>query len=237
MLGTDRGFFLMGGLFLLAFAVVVGMVIWSAVGAQKRREALSVTAARHEWTYLPRDDTWVDRFSGLPFGRGFDQRATNVITGRYEDRRFVAFDYRYSTSSLSTDAQGHTTSKTDHHYYSVISLDLGVDLPRLLVTPEGFFGRIVGRLTNTDIELESEQFNRAFTVSCDDRKFASDVLHPQMMEYLLGFPEMAWRCEGGGLVAIRPGEHDPEEVEAKLAALSGIATRIPPFVWQQFGAS
>ena len=56
-------------------------------------------------------------------------------------------------------------------------------------------GRLIGRLTNRDIELESEDFNRAFTVSCPDRKFASDVLHPRMMEFLLQHRALAFRFD------------------------------------------
>ena len=61
-------------------------------------------------------------------------------------------------------------------------------MPPLSVDPENFLDRFVGRLSGNDIDMESEEFNRAFTVSCPDRKFASDVLHPQLMEFLLAAP-------------------------------------------------
>src|SRR5205085_3018749 len=48
-------------------------------------------------------------------------------------------------------------------------------LPALSVTPEGMFSRFFGRLTNSDIELESEDFNRAFRVTCPNRRFASEI--------------------------------------------------------------
>ena len=41
---------------------------------------------------------------------------------------------------------------------------MGVPLPSLTVDPEGFFDRVVGRLTGGDIDLESEEFNRASPV-------------------------------------------------------------------------
>ena len=72
---------------------------------------------------------------------------------------------------------------------------MGISLPPLSVDPENFLDRFVGRLTDNDIDLESEDFNRAFTVSCPDRKFASDVLHPQMMEFLLEHRQVGWRFE------------------------------------------
>ena len=79
---------------------------------------------------------------------------------------------------------------------------MGVSLPSLRVDPENFLERVVGRVTNTDIELESEDFNRAFTVSCPDRKFASDVLHPQMMEFLLQHRDVGWRFERDSMLMV-----------------------------------
>ncbi len=219
-----------------AFGLVFAVGIFSYLQNKKRREAIVAMSAKHEWTYVERDDSWVDRFEGPPFGRGRDRRATNIVSGKYEGRFFVAFDYRYSTESTSTDSQGRTSTSTQYHHYSVTALDLATDFPLLSVEPEGMFSRLIGRLTNSDIELESEAFNRAFRVTCPDRKFASDVLNPAMMEYLLAYPTLAWGCAGGGLVAIRQGTHSPEEIEAKLGVLHEIAAKIPAFVWQQYSA-
>ena len=108
-----------------------------------------------------------------------------MVTGTQDGRPFVAFDYVYYTTETSTDAQGHSSSREVSHTYGVVALTVGVAFPPLEVAPEGFVSRIVGRLTDHDIDLESEDFNRAFTVSCPDRKFASDILHPRMMEFLL----------------------------------------------------
>jgi hypothetical protein len=176
-------------LFVLFFGAVVTLmvviVVVSFISAKKRREALSLLATQRGWRFAARDDAWVDRFDGAPFGLGRDRQALNVLTGAYDGRPFVAFDYRYSTTETSTDAEGHPQTRTEVHPYSVLGVDTGAGFPDLSVTPEGFLGRIAGRLTNTDIELESEEFNRAFTVRSADRKFATDVLHPRMMEFLL----------------------------------------------------
>ena len=114
-----------------------------------------------------------------------------------------------------------------------MAVNTGAVMPALEVTPEGLVQRFFGRLTNSDIELESEDFNRAFTVTCPNRRFASDVLHPRMMELLLQWPELAWRFDADSLLAIRPGKHDITEIEAKLAALDAILDNIPDFVWRE----
>lgn len=223
-------------LFVVFFAFVVVLMVVIAVvsfvSAKKRREALAVLASQRGWAFVAHDDAWIDRFDGAPFGLGHDRQALNVLTGAYDGRGFVAFDYRYSTTETSTDAQGHTQSRTQVHPYSVLGLDSGAVLPDLSVTPEGFLGRMVGRLTNTDIELESEEFNRAFTVTSPDRKFATDVLHPRMMEHLLQIPDRGWALRGGWLLAVRAGRHTVAELDSRLADLDGILDLVPDFVWK-----
>ena len=224
-----------GGLFALFFVFVVVFVVLAAVvgwlNAKKRREQFAALARQREWTYTERDDRWCERFQGAPFGRGSDRRAINVLGGTYDGRPFAAFDYRYTTRSTDSKGRSHSTV----HPYSVVAVNVGALFPELSVTPEGFVGRIVGRLTDRDIELESEDFNRAFTVTADDRKFASDVLHPQMMEYLLTMPYLGWKFAGDSLLAWREGSHTFAEVDAKLVAVDGIVDRVPDFVWRAVG--
>jgi hypothetical protein len=227
------------GLFLLFVVVGFGVVALVAyagwVAAKKRREAFAALAAQRGWTYSERDDRYVDRFAGAPFGLGHDRRASNVVTGEHDSRAFVAFDYRYSTTEHYTDAQGHSRTRTVTHPYSVIALHIGANVPELSVSPEGFFGRLVGRVTGNDIELELEAFNRAFTVQCPDRKFATDVLHPRMMEYLLTLPELDWSFRTDSLVTVRPGQHSLPGLDATLVAIDGILDRVPDFLRRQLG--
>lgn len=220
--------------FVVVIAIAVGAAIYSYQQAKKRREEFALTASQRGWGYAERDDRWTSRFEGNPFGNGHDRRAANVVSGTHDGRSFIAFDYHYETTEHYTDAQGHSRTRTVNHDYSVLALDLGVAFPALWVTPEGFFSRAVGRILNRDIELESETFNRAFTVTCPDRKFATDVLHPQMMEFVLGFPEQGWSFRNGSLLMTREGRHSIAEIDHKLQAMDGIADRIPEFVWQGF---
>src|SRR5665809_28454 len=173
------------GIAVLVVVLFIVIAVMSAIAAQKRRAGIAALAAQRGWTYAERDDRWCDAFQDSPFGTGHNRKATNVLTGQFDGRPFVSFDYVYYTTETSTDSEGRTTTREVSHPYGVAGLDMGAAFPALEVTPEGMFGRLVGRLTNTDIELESEDFNRAFTVNCPDRKFASDVLHPRMMELLL----------------------------------------------------
>ncbi|MDP2772403.1 MAG: DUF3137 domain-containing protein [Nocardioides sp.] len=223
---------LFGGGFILVFigffALVVVLIVVGMVQAKKRREALTAFAAARGWTMRESDQSLVTRFGGSPFGTGSSRKATNCLYGSHDGRHMVAFDYQYQTSSGTGDDRRTTT-----HHYSVVAMSLGVATPRLAVSPEGPVGRFFGRLTNRDIELESEDFNHAFTVTSDDRRFASDVLHPKMMQMLLRWPALGWRFEADSMLVIRSGRHQPAEIDATLAVMDAVLDEVPDFVWRQ----
>ena len=215
------------------FAFVILVAVLGYLRAKQRREGFAALAAARGWAYAERDDRWNDTFQGSPFGLGHNRRSTNVLTGQYDGRWFVAFDYVYYTTETRHDAQGHSSSHEESHTYGVVALDVGAAFPPLQVSPEGMFGRMIGRLTNRDIELESEDFNRAFTVTCPDRKFASDVLHPRMMEYLLAHPGTHFRFAGRWLLQVEAGQAPLELVEPRLRVIDGVLDNVPEFVWRQ----
>ena len=57
--------------------------------------------------------------------------------------------------------------------------------PNLLIRGEGLFDKLRGALGFDDIDFESEEFSRRFYVVSTDKKFAYDVVHPRMMEWLM----------------------------------------------------
>jgi hypothetical protein len=213
-------------IFAAFLAVAVLAVVFSYLAAKKRREAMLAFATSRGWRFEADQPLLVDRFSGPPFGLGFGRRAYNVLYGSHEGRDLVSFDYEYKTQTTNGK---QTTTHT--HRFSVLGLSMGVPMVPLSVDPENFLDRFVGRLTGNDIDMESEDFNRAFTVSCPDRKFASDVLHPQMMEFLLQHRQLGWRFEQDSMLVIASGARTPEQIDATIAVMDGISDRVPEFVW------
>jgi Protein of unknown function (DUF3137) len=223
MLGS--GFVILAVLFVF---LIIGVAIYGFVQAAKRREAMATYAAARGWRYEADQPLLADRFDGPPFGLGSDRQAGNAVYGQHDGRDFVSFDYQYETTSGSGDDRRTTT-----HSFSIVALSMGVSLPSLRVDPENFLERVVGRVTNTDIDLELEDFNRAFTVSCPDRKFASDVLHPQMMEFLLQHRDVGWRFERDSMLMVSSTQRSVQEIDATLALMDQISDKIPDFVWRQ----
>lgn len=213
----------LGGLaVLLGIAVLV--VYLGFRKARERRRRLAAYAVSKGWRYEREQPLLVDRFSGPPFGIGESRRAYNALYGTHDGRALVSFDYEYETRSVDG-------KQTQAHVYSVVALDLGVLVPPLRVDPEGFLDRLVGGIVGGDIDLESEEFNSAFSVSCPDRRFASDVLHPRMMEYLLRYPRLGWRFEQDSMMVVAAGARDPAQIEATLRVMDGITGLVPEFVW------
>jgi hypothetical protein len=216
--------------------VVVGLVAYLAWRAEQARIAeLEAYAARRGWRYVPRDDSWHRTFRGSPFTSGHGRQSRKVLTGPYDGRQAAVLDFVYRTTETSTDAQGHSHTREVSHTFNVVALSLGAATPGLSVVPEGVFGRMLGRMFNSDIELESEEFNRAFTVNADDRKFAFDVLHPRMMELLLQHRDTAWRLDQGWLLTVERGTYDLPDVERRLTFADRVLDALPDFVRQEYG--
>lgn len=214
----------------IAIVVTVGYVSWQR--EQKRRDLLGQWALANSWTLAAEDDALCERWQGPPFGEGDHRRACNVLTGQWQGHPFTSFDYSYETHS--SDGRGGRSTST--HRFAVTALALPTPLPRLQVTPENLLTRVgeaVG--LSQDIELESEDFNRAFRVHADNPKFASDVLTPRTMELLLSRPRLCWRIEGSEILCWRGGEQEPAQISADVATTLDVVAGIPTFVWHDNG--
>jgi hypothetical protein len=218
--------------FLLGVLVVAGLAIYAAIANSKRRERLFAAATARGWTYTAEQPELVSRWTGTPFGRGDSRHAREVLSGSWRGAGFWAFTYSYETSS--TDSKGARTTTT--HRYAVTALALPAYLPTLEVAPESLMGRFSQAVgIGSDIDVESEDFNRTFRVESRDRKFASDVLTPRLVEALLAGPRDPWRIEGPCILTWDTGTVEVEQVDGRLAALQLVVSAIPAFVWKDHG--
>lgn len=224
-------------LIVVLFAAVAGIfwyLRWKA--DQERMRAMQKLAADHGWTWYEEDSRFVRDHSGTPFGQGRSRRAENVLVGTHRGRQIVAYDYEYKTDSGS----GNNRS-TKTHEYAIWLVTLPHRLPDLEVRPEGIFGgRVAGALGFGDLELESEAFNQAYRVDCDDKRYGTAMLHPRMMELLLAAAAsggVSWRIESDVLVCWEQDRADPASIVARLDLLADIIELVPSFVWKDFGST
>src|SRR6476661_2837313 len=88
------------------FALVVVLIVVGVIQAKKRREAFGLLASQRGWTYVERDDQWTEVFDRSPFGQGHNRKAGNILSGQYDGRPFIAFDYVYYKAAATTDSEG-----------------------------------------------------------------------------------------------------------------------------------
>lgn len=211
---------------------IVAVLVVGFVQERKRRDRLMQFALMRGWTYVAEDPRLVDRWPGEPFGRGDSARARNVLTGTESGRPFTAFDYSYETHS--TDSKGNRTTST--HRWTVCVVPMQGFLGHVQVVPESALDRLAGAVgLTTDINLESEDFNRRFRVSASSPKLASDILTPRTMQYLIGVDAGAWRTCGSDLVGFAQGALDPADVVRTCSVLGQVQAGIPSFVWEDAG--
>ncbi|MBE7701659.1 hypothetical protein H9623_15305 [Oerskovia sp. Sa1BUA8] len=215
---------------------VVGMVLLAVAGvalgwwAHKARIAeLERWAAANGWTHHGPDPALARRWRGEPFDEGRSRRATEVLTGPHGDRSALSFTYSWTTGSGK-----ESTTHTAH----VVALLLDASFPTLQLTPEGLGAKLAKAFGGQDIQLESEDFNRAWRVESSDLRFAHDVLHPRTMHRLLeaDFSRRSLRIEGDAILAWTGGRTVPDNVPPMLSRLAAVVDAVPDFVWLDRGA-
>src|SRR5688572_9636987 len=212
-------------IFAIFIAVLIGVAIISMVAAAKRRKALEELAARIGFTFdadAEDGDSPADTYDGFdPFGRGRARRASNVLRGRRGATNWELFDYRFTTG-------GGKNKKT--HRYGIAAATVPVRFRNMTLRPEGVFDKVASLAGFDDINFESEEFSRRYHVSCDERKFAYDVIHPQMIEFLLRCPRRHWQLRGHVVLLHKSGSFDAREMEEMLGMVDGFLERIPAYV-------
>lgn len=170
----------------LALGAVLAYFAW--MEQKKRREALAALASELGWRFDPGRDTRHDEeYAHFEiFRRGHSRAAFNTLWGdmEIEGRTYPAkmgdFTYKVTTSN------GKSSSTTTYTFsYLIVHLPYR-GVPDLLIRREGMFDKIAGAFGFGDINFESAEFSRKFFVRCRDKRFAYDVVHPRMMEFLLG---------------------------------------------------
>ncbi|ASO23039.1 hypothetical protein FHR81_003701 [Actinoalloteichus hoggarensis] len=221
----------LGILAVLAFGLlIVGTLLIARHLRRKRRAEFQAWADAHGWSYRPRDDRWVGHFQAPMFRRGHRRGAQHVVEGAHRGRRLVVFEYFY------VERQGSGKNRRDTTYrFAVASVFTPTPRPVLEVTREHLGHRLMSVFGVKDLQLESEEFNRAFRIDTEDGRFAYDILHPRTMEWMLGderFRSLPFRFDGGNLLSWRSGRLRPADIAPLATFVVDIVERVPDYVWQ-----
>jgi hypothetical protein len=176
--------------------VIVGALIYvSHLRAKARRRELAGLASDLGWRFDPSGDAGHEAAYGhfSIFDRGRSRRAYNSLFGTIaiDGRTYAtkAGDFRFTTGS-GKNRKTHTFS------YLLLNLPFR-STPELHIRREHVFDKVASAIGFDDIDFESEEFSRRFYVKSPDKKFAYDVVHARMMEFLLSGRGPALELKGG----------------------------------------
>jgi len=213
-----------------AVVVIAGTVIYLAWRAeQKRTQAMAEFAKLHNFHFDPTSNAdHDDHYAQFEiFRRGHSRRAKNTMTGDVElfghSCALRCGDFRYKRTSGSGKNRRTTTYR-----FSYLIVHPPWDTPPLLIRPEGIFDKVAGAFGFDDIDFESVEFSKRFYVKSTDKRFAYDVLHARMMEFLLAERPPMIDIEGGAL-CLSGGKKrwEPQEFANKIDFLSRFCENWP----------
>lgn len=171
------------------------------------------------------------QFQGLhPFDEGHSPRVVYALVGDRDGTHWMLFEYEYRV----TRSDGKRTTTTTYHH-TIVAAQCPVYLPEMVLAEENLFTKLGSVFAGRDLQFESEEFNQRYHVKGEDERGIYDVLHPQMMEYLLGLPTQSWQIRGPLIVHTYARRMDPSLLAGLMAPIEGFIERIPAFVREDRG--
>ena len=221
-----RLWFFVGALVPIIIVLAVAAIAYSIYASAKRRKELAAWAQSHGLSFQPLKHYGIEeRFGQFKcLGRGQSRYAQNIMEGELFGLAMTAFDYHYST--------GSGKNRSDHYFSAVVAAS-PIALKPLYIRRERFFDKLTEFVGFDDIDFESAEFSRKFYVKSPDKRWAYDVIHQRMMEYLLASPEFAVQFDGPHIMAWRSRTIKPADFQAAAEHLRGILDRLPQYLVRQ----
>lgn len=170
-------------------------------------EALSREAEKQGWTYEPWAGFLEDPVASYPVP--FTDVPKHRIKGQHRGVDFEMFQ------------SGHGDQMSRE-----CKIKMPLSAPAMFsISPEAWDVRVMEG--TYDIDLESYRFDRRFHVACGDRRFAYDVLHAQMQEWLLEEPNREWVWHGDQMEVYEPGGVTYESMLGLLEAAVRFREMLP----------
>lgn len=217
-----------GILALLLFAgLIVGLILLTKHKEKKHGREVQDYARQRGWRYSHEDRSVESRFKDVPpFAGARRPRYRNIV--RHWSGGYTGYSFDFTEMSLISDADARNRS-----HYHVISIDLPVAAPTLLVRPEVGGQKVTEALGILDIQFESAAFNERWYVKSTDKEFTSHVIHPLMIEWLMEPRQRSanFTIVGDSCFMILPGRQNPRRIDGRVDHLAEFAGRIPQFVW------
>lgn len=230
---------------IVVVAVIVVIVIltqWAnSLAVKRRQETYTWVAKQEDLMYVPPEAAGCSPFGGgsstsggpaqtvvsqleiWPFRSGSKRAVGHALLGKRSGHVFTLFEYSYEESD--------DDSSTEYRF-TIAATQLPLEAPDLVLRPETFGSRFSRLFGVRDVEFESNEFNEEFNVQCSNRKFAFDIVNPQMMEFLMAAPAVYWSMSGPYLVQVYEEWADADELRVMIGFQDNFVSRIPTYLLQ-----
>jgi hypothetical protein len=212
-----------GFIITIAIVVVAAVIAIQMFAASRRRKELAAYARQKGLSFCAeKDRAMKDRYAEFKcLRRGHGQYAVNVMAGELQGLPVNAFDYRYVTGSGKNRRV---------HRFSALIAKSPVSLKPLLIRREHAFDKLTEFFGLDDIDFESAEFSRRFFVKSPDKRWAYDVIHQRMMEYLLAAPEYSIQFDSESVIAWRSRRFSTSDFDEAYGLIKGILDRLPGYL-------
>jgi hypothetical protein len=188
-----------------------------------RRRVLAALARKLKLQFSSKSDfELAERFLFLTWLKRGDVRnvryAYNVMHGYHLDCLVTVFDYTFLAGKYS-------------YYWSAFVLEMKTDFPDTIISHESLESRFAEEFGAPHIAFESAEFTRIFNVRSADKKFAFDVCHPRMMEYLLANRDLTIEIRGSMVAVLFEDWLRPDKIEFNLSRLIEIRKLLPEYLF------
>lgn len=209
-----------------AVALIILLIYVSWAAQKRRREEFFKLSVRLGLTYAIKDPFDTPSLPFDLFDQGQRRTAENVLYGDAGDMRVRLFDYSYVIHHHN--ANGPDTTST--YRFSCALAEVDAMCAHLVIDHESFMSRLASHVGIHDIEFESEEFNRAFKIKSDDRRFAFAFIDGQMMTWLMDEGGVARYEVNGPLVLCYVDRVGPAEYESLLEVVRRFRAHVPAVV-------
>lgn len=217
-------------IFVLVLAAVIGIGIFSFLMERKRREAFMALANKMGLQYVKKDTSLPLRYNFLDaLRKGKKRYAYNILKGDYKGYPVLAFDYHYEIKSHDSNGR----SSTQHYRFSYFILEQEKEFPELRIYPENLISKLGQMIGFADIDFESAEFSRKYTVRSKDKRFAFDICNPQMIEYLLQQGNMSIEIENQCVALSFNTRLAADKIEGNLDRLIEIRKKFPDYLYRE----
>ncbi len=205
---------------LILATVAVAALCWHARRSAARGRELMLLCRRAGLEFFPLDPLPDSSWLPFPTFGHARQGIENVVWDPRIGSDVRVFDLWYEDEA---DA-GQLDAR---RWLACGAVPLPFSSPGLRVTPRSLLGEALDVMSDSEVRLELDAFDRRFRVDTDDRRFAFAFLDQPMMEALLALPESVSVEVNEDVLLLRAPRMSPATMVRMLDVAGEIRRRIP----------